>query len=103
MLLTVVQLYDSNVLHLSILSKTYWWHQLLSNGGKLFVHLIIYKYFLVHYDLFTNNLTSMLRFQIISHHLKKLNKFFERYIIINDNFPFLAYIVRAHSIKEIKV
>ena len=39
----------------------------------------ILKYFLVHYDLFTNNLTSMLRFQIISHHLKKLNKFFKRY------------------------
>ena len=39
----------------------------------------IYKYFLVHYDFFTNNLTSMLRFQIISHHFKKLNKFFKRY------------------------
>ena len=45
-----------------------------------------YKYFLEHYDLFTNNLTPMLRFQIISHHFKKLNKFFKRYIIINEDF-----------------
>ena len=28
----------------------------------------------------------MLRFQIISHYFKKLNKFFKRYIIINDDF-----------------
>ena len=38
------------------------------------------------YDLFTNNLTSMLRFYIISHHFMKLNKFFKRYIIINVDF-----------------
>ena len=44
------------------------------------------QYFFVHYCLFTNNLTSMLRFQIISHYFKKLNKFFKRYIIINDDF-----------------
>ena len=37
-------------------------------------------------DLFTNNRTSMVRFQIISHHLKKSNKFFQRYIIINEDF-----------------
>ena len=29
-----------NFSHLSILSKTYWWCQLLSNSGNLFVHLI---------------------------------------------------------------
>ena len=40
-LLTDVQPYDREVLHLSISTKTYWWHQLLSNGGNLFVHLII--------------------------------------------------------------
>ena len=28
----------------------------------------------------------MLRFEIISHNFKKLNKFFKRYIIINDDF-----------------
>ena len=43
-------------------------------------------YFLVHYDLFTNNLTSILRFQIIPHHFKKLNKFLKRNIIINEDF-----------------
>ena len=47
--------------------------------------LYIYKYFLVHYDLFTNSLTSMLRFQIISNNFKKLNKFFKRYVIINED------------------
>ena len=41
MLLTDVQTYGSDVLHLSISTKTYWWHQLLSNGGNIFVHLII--------------------------------------------------------------
>ena len=40
MLLTDVQPYNSDVLHLSISTKTYWWHQLLSNVGNLFVHLI---------------------------------------------------------------
>ena len=40
----------------------------------------------MHYDLFTNNLTSILRFQIISHHFKKLNEFFKRYIIIIQDF-----------------
>ena len=35
-----VQPYDSGVLHLSIPTKTNWWHQLFSNGGNLFVHLI---------------------------------------------------------------
>ena len=40
MLLKDVQPYDSDVLHLSISTKTYWWHELLSNGGYLFVHLI---------------------------------------------------------------
>ena len=40
MLLTDVQPYDSDVSHLSISTKTYWWCQLLSNGGNLFVHLI---------------------------------------------------------------
>ena len=29
---------------------------------------------------------SMLRFKIISHHFKKLNKFFKRYIITNEDF-----------------
>ena len=42
MLLTDAQLYDSCVLHLSISTETYLWRQLLSNGGNLFVHLIIY-------------------------------------------------------------
>ena len=42
MLLTNVQPYDCDVLHLSISTKTYWWHQLLSNGENLFVHLITY-------------------------------------------------------------
>ena len=28
--------------HLSISTKTYWWRQLSSNGGNLFVHLIAY-------------------------------------------------------------
>ena len=40
MLLIDVQPYDSDVLHLPIAIKTYWWRQLLSNGGNLFVHLI---------------------------------------------------------------
>ena len=40
MLLTGVQLYDSDDLHLSISSKTYWRRHLLSNGGNLVVHLI---------------------------------------------------------------
>ena len=40
MLLTDVQPYDSYVLHLSIATKTYWWHQLLPNGGNSFVRLI---------------------------------------------------------------
>ena len=40
MLLTDVQAYDSDVLHLSISTKTYWWRQLLSNGGNLFVHIL---------------------------------------------------------------
>ena len=40
MLLTDVHPYDSDFLHMSISTKTYWWHQLLSNGGNLFVHLI---------------------------------------------------------------
>ena len=40
MLLTEVQSYDSDVLHLSISTKTYWWHQLLSNGGNLYAHLM---------------------------------------------------------------
>ena len=40
MLLTDVQPYDSDVLHLSISTKTYCWCQLLSNGGNLFVHPI---------------------------------------------------------------
>ena len=39
MLLTDVQPNDSNVLHLSISTKTYWWRQMLSNGGNLFVYL----------------------------------------------------------------
>ena len=43
MLLTDVKPYDSDVLNLSISTKTYWWHQLSSNGGNLFVHLIIVK------------------------------------------------------------
>ena len=38
MLLTDVYAYDSDVLHPSISTKTYWWHQLLSNGWYLFVH-----------------------------------------------------------------
>ena len=42
MLLTDVQPYDSDVLHLSISTKTYWSLQLLSNSGNLFVHLIIF-------------------------------------------------------------
>ena len=37
MLLTDIQSYDSDVLHVSISTKTYWWRQLLSNGGNLFV------------------------------------------------------------------
>ena len=41
MLLTDVQPYDTEVLHLSISTKTYRWRQLLSNGGNLFIHLII--------------------------------------------------------------
>ena len=40
MLLTYVQPCDSDALHLSISTKTYWWRQLLSNDGNLFVHLI---------------------------------------------------------------
>ena len=40
----------------------------------------------MHYDLFTNNPTSMLKFQIISDNFKKLNKFFKKYIIINEHF-----------------
>ena len=40
MLLTDVQTYDSDVLHLSISTKTYYCRQLLSNSGNLFVHLI---------------------------------------------------------------
>ena len=43
MLLTDVQPYDSDVLHLSISTKTYWLRQLLSNGGNLFVHLLVDK------------------------------------------------------------
>ena len=39
-MLTDAQPYDSNVLHLSISTKTYWWRKILSNGGNLFVHLI---------------------------------------------------------------
>ena len=35
-----VQPYDSDVLHLSISTKSYWWRQILSNGGNLFVRLI---------------------------------------------------------------
>ena len=42
MLFTDVQPYDSDVLHLSISTKTYWWRQIFSNGGNLFVHLIVY-------------------------------------------------------------
>ena len=42
MLLTDVQPYDSDVLHLSISTKTYWWYQLLSNGGNSLAHLIEY-------------------------------------------------------------
>ena len=41
MLLTDVKPHDSDVLHLSISTKTYWRRQLLSNDGNLFVHLII--------------------------------------------------------------
>ena len=52
----------------------------------IYIYIDILKYFLVHYDLFTNNLTSKLRFQINSLLFKKLNKFFERYIIINEEF-----------------
>ena len=52
----------------------------------VFVFINVHNYFLVHDDLFTNSLTSMLRFQIILHHFKKLNKFFKRYIIINKDF-----------------
>ena len=45
MLLTDVKTYDIDVLHLSFSIKTYWWRQLLSNDGNLFVHLIyIYIY-----------------------------------------------------------
>ena len=40
MLLTDFQTCNSDVSHLSISTKTYWWHQLLSNGGNLFIHLI---------------------------------------------------------------
>ena len=46
MLLTDVQPYDSDVLHVSISTKTYWWHQLLSNNGNLFVHLIFFISFI---------------------------------------------------------
>ena len=40
MLLIDVQPYERDVSHLSISTKTYWWRQLLSNGGNLLVHLI---------------------------------------------------------------
>ena len=42
MLLTDVQPYDSDVLHLSISTKIYCWNQFLSNGGNLFVHMILF-------------------------------------------------------------
>ena len=38
------------------------------------------------YDMFTNKLTSILRFEINSHDFKKLNKFFKRNIINNEDF-----------------
>ena len=41
--MTEVEPYDSDVLHLSISTKTYLWRQLLSNGGNLFVHVIFLK------------------------------------------------------------
>ena len=36
MLFTSVKPHDGEVLHLTIATKTYWWRQLLSNGGNLF-------------------------------------------------------------------
>ena len=42
MLLSDVQPYENVVLHMSISTKTYWWHQFLSSGGNLFVHLIVF-------------------------------------------------------------
>ena len=59
-------------------------------ADAVFPTWVIQKYFLVHYDLFTNNQTSMLSFQIILHRFKKLNKFFKRFIIYN-NISFQKY------------
>ena len=62
MLLTDVQPYDSDVLHLSISTKTYCWRQLLSNGGNLFIHLIEIKFSSIQtfegeeFDFFLNHL-----------------------------------------------
>ena len=47
MLLTDVQPYDSDVLHFSISTKTYWLRQLLSNGGNPIVHLV--KYIIIYF------------------------------------------------------
>ena len=41
MLLTDVQAYDRGVSDLSISTKTYWWRKILSNGGNLFIQLIV--------------------------------------------------------------
>ena len=41
MLLSDVQSCGTDILHLTISTKAYWWHQLLSNGGNLFVCLIV--------------------------------------------------------------
>ena len=41
MFLTDGQPHNSDFLHLSVSTKTYWRRQLSSNGGNLFVHLII--------------------------------------------------------------
>ena len=70
MLLTDVQPYDSDILHLSISTKTYWWHQLLSNGEKLFVHLIVpHRYVQKSQEgLFgTNNLFELLIFKNLTY------------------------------------
>lgn len=44
MLLTDDQPYNNDVLYRIILTISYWWCQILSNDGNLFIHLIFYPY-----------------------------------------------------------
>ena len=64
MLLIDVQPYGSDVLHLSISTKTYWWHQLLPNGGNLFVHLIVINFKLSIYLQYTFSYLPLIFFTL---------------------------------------